>query len=154
VQLINNVNVKKENKMTIAQALKLKNKTTAKLSKLWQRFHESNSYEVGHDPTYFASDLWEEINQVTSELILLKAKIHEASAPVRADIFHMSELKTTVQRLRGLSTNKGTVTRFDTVTTYSCVYDGLWKDTQLETIENKIEELQEKLDTFNHTVTI
>jgi hypothetical protein len=140
--------------MTIAQALKLKNKTTAKLAKLWQRFHESNSYEVGQEPTYFASDLWDEINQVTSELILLKANIHRASEPVRADIFHMSELKTTIQRLRGLSTNKGTVNRYDNVITYTCVYDGLWKDTQLETLENKIEELQEKLDKFNHTTTI
>jgi hypothetical protein len=140
--------------MTIAQALKLKNKTTAKLSKLWQRFHESNSYEVGQEPTYFASDLWEEINQVTIDLVMLKAKIHEASSPIRADIFHMSELKSTIQRLRGLSTNKGTVNRYDNVTTYTCVYDGLWKDTQLETLENKIEELQEKLDKFNHTVTI
>ena len=140
--------------MTIAQALKLKNKTTAKLSKLWQRFHESNSYELGHEPTYFASDLWEEINQVTSDLVMLKAKIHEASAPVRADIFHMSEIKTTIQRLRALSTRKGTNTHYDNVVTYTCVYDGLWKDTQLETLENKIEELQEKLDKFNHTATI
>jgi hypothetical protein len=140
--------------MTIAQALKLKNKTTAKLSKLWQRFHESNSYEIGQDPTYFASDLWEEINQVTSDLVMLKAKIHEASAPVRADIFHMSEIKTTIQRLRALSTRKGTNTHYDNLTTYTCVYDALWKDTQLETLENKIEELQEKLDKFNHTTNI
>lgn len=140
--------------MTIAQALKLKNKTTAKLSKLWQRFYESNSYEIGQDPTYFANDLWEEINQVTSELILLKANIHRASEPVRADIFHLSELKTTIQRLRGLSTNKGTVNRYDNIITYVCVYDALWKDTQLETLENKIEELQEKLDKFNHTTNI
>ena len=140
--------------MNIAQALKLKNKTAVKLNKLWQRFHASNSHQEGEEATYFAADLWNEINSVTVELITLKTKIHTASEPIRADIFHMSELKSTIQNLRGLSTQKGTITRYDQTATYVCTYDTLWKDTQMDVLEAKIEELQEKMDKFNHTTTI
>jgi DNA repair exonuclease SbcCD ATPase subunit len=143
--------------MTISQALKEKNKRIAKLNKLWDRLHRSNSRLDGTDLAYHPVDLWKDINDETAALVELKTKIHVASQSVRSDIFSLSELKSTTQRLRSLDTTKGIVQpRYgtDTPMVMVCDFDTLWKDTNIEALENSIEELQEKLDQFNHTVHI
>jgi hypothetical protein len=143
--------------MTISQALKEKNKKISKLSKLWDRFHQSNSRVADADVTYYSADLWKDINDETALLIDLKTRIHIASQPVRSDIFSLSELKSTAQRLRALNTAKGLIQpRYgdSNPVLMVCDFDTLWKDTNIEALENSIEELQEKLDQFNHTVHI
>ena len=143
--------------MTISQALKEKNKKVAKLNKLWDRFHQSNSRVEGTEVSYHATDLWQDINSETHALVELKTKIHIASEPVRSDIFAMSELKSTAHKLRGLNTQKGIITnRYDNNSQMLmvCDFDTLWKDANIEALEVKIEELQDKLDSFNHTTHI
>jgi hypothetical protein len=143
--------------MTISQALKEKNKRIAKLNKLWDRFRQSNSRLEGTDISYHPVDLWKDINDETAALVELKTKIHVASQPVRSDIFSLSELKSTAHQLRSLNTTKGIIQpRYgeSTPMVMVCDFDTLWKDTNIEALENSIEELQEKLDQFNHTIHI
>lgn len=143
--------------MTISQALKEKNKKVSKLGKLWDRFHQSNSRVEGSEISYNATDLWADINVETGELVELKTRIHVASSPVRSDIFALSELKSTAQRLRSLNTQKGmTISRYgnEAPVTMVCDFDTVWKDANIEALENSIEELQERLDQFNHTTSI
>ena len=65
--------------MTIAQALKEKNKKVAKITKLWQKISSYNSVIEGSEKPYDVEKLWEEYNQAITELIDLKTRIHHAS---------------------------------------------------------------------------
>jgi hypothetical protein len=143
--------------MTIAQALKEKNKKAAKINKLWQKIYSYNSVIAESETPYDLDKVWEELNKETSELISLKTRIHLASAPVRSEIFSLSELKSHMNRIQSVSTNKGKQTnRYDSATPIEMVahFDIKWKDTQVEVLEQTIESIQEKLDTFNHTTEI
>jgi DNA-directed RNA polymerase subunit L len=62
-----------------------------------------------------------------------------------------------MNRIQSVSTNKGKQTnRYDSATPIEMVahFDIKWKDTQVEVLEQTIESIQEKLDTFNHTTEI
>jgi hypothetical protein len=142
--------------MNIAQALKEKNKKVANLQKLWTRISRFNSVSTGNPRPYNIEETWREINQEMSELIDLKARINQASAPVRKDIFAMSELKSLIQGVRGIDTTEGVYqSRYSNESTETtAVLNVAWQDAQIESIEKDIEAIQEKLDTFNHTTEI
>jgi len=142
--------------MNIAQALKEKNKKVAKIQKLWTRIQRFNSVSTGNPRPYDIEETWREINQEMSELIDLKARIHNASAPVRKDIFAMSEFKSLIQGVRGIDTTEGIYqARYSSETTETtAVFNVSWQDAQIESIEKDIESIQEKLDQFNHTTQV
>lgn len=139
--------------MTIAQALKEKNKKVAKIQKLWSRISSYNSVVEGSEKPYNISMTWDSYNAEITELINLKTQIHSASSPVRADIFLLSELKAMSNNVRALNTTSGRYRdRYADDMIEMEAHFGLdWKDARLEEFEAKIEEIQERLDTFNHT---
>jgi hypothetical protein len=142
--------------MTIAQALKEKNKKAANITKLWQKISSYNSVIEGSEKPYDIEKLWGEYNLTVAELIDLKTRIHHASEPIRKDIFAMSELKSTIQNLRSLNTQSGLLRdRYgNEPTTLVAHFSTLWKDNQIELTEKEIDSIQEKLDAFNHTTQI
>jgi hypothetical protein len=143
--------------MTIAQALKEKNKKVTKLSQLWDRLHRYNVTTEGDTRPYSSQDTWNDIEKLTTQIVELKTRIHNASEPVRLNIFMLSELKSKAQRLRGMNTNSGTYRdRYSESAPILQVaeFDVLWKDSMIEQIEARIEETQELLDKFNHTTNI
>jgi len=142
--------------MNIAQALKEKNKKVAKIQKLWTRISRFNSVSTGNPRSYNIEETWLELNQEMHELIGLKARIHNASAPVRKDIFALSELKSLIQGVRGIDTTEGIYqSRYSNESTETTVvFNVAWQDAQIESIEKDIEAIQEKLDGFNHTTQV
>ena len=141
--------------MTIAQALKEKNKIGAKLLKHWGKLQSYNSIIEGSTRAYDPIILLKEIDEMTQNLIDLKAKIHIASSAIRSKIFKMSELKSYISHLRMVSTNDGIVRdRYDSVITMEAIYKTKEIDTLLENIEFEIEKIQEELDIFNHQTSI
>jgi hypothetical protein len=142
--------------MTIAQALKEKNKKVTKLSSMWDRLQRYNVVNEGETKPYSSKDTWEEVNRLTEELVDLKTKIHTASDPVRAKIFMLSELKSKAQRLKSMNTNNGIYRDRYSETTISQIaeFDVLWKDGMVEQVELEIETIQEELDKFNHTTNV
>ena len=142
--------------MTIAQALKEKNKRVAKIGKLWEKIQRYNSVQEGAERPYSSSELYEQVQTEINELVDLKTRIHEASAPVRKDIFALSEMKNLVQRVRSVNTTQGVYRdRYsDSSSLVIAELDIKWQDSTVEAFEEEIEKLQEKLDQFNHTVQI
>jgi len=142
--------------MTIAQALKEKNKKAAKLQKLWGRLQTNNSIIEGGKRVYEPTLVIKEIDELTSQLIDLKTRIHIASMDVRAKIFRMSELKNYLMKLREVSTRDGIVRdRYDsTVITMEAVFKVVDIDVLAEKTEDEIEKTQEELDIFNHQTSI
>lgn len=142
--------------MTIAQALKEKNKKAAKINKLWQKIYQHNSALIDAAKPYDLDKVWDEIQKETAALIELKTKIHAASAPVRKDIFTLSELKSHITKAEGVNTTSGKMAdRYSgTVTEYAAHFGIFWKDNQIEALECTIDSIQERLDKFNHTTEI
>ena len=142
--------------MNIAQALKEKNKKVAKIQKLWTRISRFNSVSTGNPRSYNIEETWGELNNEMHELIDLKARIHNASARVRKDIFALSELKSLIQGVRGIDTTEGVYqSRYSNESTETTVvFNVAWQDAQIERIEKDIEAIQEKLDGFNHTTQV
>ena len=142
--------------MTIAQALKEKNKKVAKIQKIWDRIQRYNSIQEGAERPYSTAELFGQAHAEVGLLVELKTKIHEASSPVRADIFALSEMKNFVQRVRSVNTTQGVHRdRYESTSSLMIAeLDIKWQDAKIEELEEKIEKLQEKLDQFNHTTHI
>jgi DNA repair exonuclease SbcCD ATPase subunit len=139
--------------MTIAQALKEKNKKVARIQKLWDRINRYNSVQEGAERPYEITDLFNQVEAETAALVALKTRIHTVSEPIRESIFELSELKNLAQRVKSLNTTQGVYRdRYDSTSSImTAALDIKWQDTTLEEIEAKIEKIQERLDNFNHT---
>jgi DNA repair ATPase RecN len=142
--------------MTIAQALKEKNKKVAKIEKLWSRISSYNSVEEGSEKPYNLDSTWREYLQEIDDLVKLKTAIHAASAPVREQIFRLSEIKSAIRSIKGLSVNNGKLrNRYMEEPIELKAHFGVeWKDSTVEAYEAEIEKMQEKLDQFNHSTQI
>jgi archaellum component FlaC len=142
--------------MTIAQALKEKNKKVALIQKLWQRIQAYNSLSEGSERPYDIEATYAQVKKEIDSLITLKANIHTASEPVRKEIFELSELKSAIQNVRAINTTKGQYRdRYsETSVNRTAVLGVDWQDSQIESLEARIESIQEKLDKFNHSTQI
>lgn len=139
--------------MTIAQALKEKNKKLEQLNKLWKRLGSNNSVVEGTVREFSPEDLLAQLHQETAAFVELKTRIHSSCSEVRDKVFRLSELKTFVKRLKSVSTNNGKLRdRYEgTVIQYEVFYTEGAMDKIIEKVESEIETTQEFLDHYNHT---
>jgi hypothetical protein len=141
--------------MTLAKALKQKNRLAQKISKLQQEIQRENSVRADDPRKINVEDLFKELNNKVDELIKLKIAIFIASTPMRESILRLSELKSKVVFLQSISTTEGIVSGFrEDPVEYTVVYDKIFVKEQVELCEKKIDEIQDELDKFNHTTDI
>ena len=140
--------------MNIKQALKLKNKLVTQIKEQYEIAKAHNSIEQGNPRRYSALDAINKAAELSNSLIELKTKIHLANAPVYGLIFQMSELKNQIKQLKSLPVDEGKVTeRYGSITTIKEAEINIAeRDDIVKSIENQIEEIQDKLDTHN-TIT-
>jgi hypothetical protein len=142
--------------MNVKQGLKQKNKLVADLKAQYQILQKYNSIEEGNPRRYSMRDTLDKINQLTNDLVNLKAQIHKANQPVYGQIFLMSELKGMVKELKKIPTEEGKSSdRYSSVVSVKEVELNI-VDIQNYVIglEAQIEELQDKLDVHNATAEI
>jgi hypothetical protein len=144
--------------MTIKQALKQKNKLVKNISENTKLMQQHNSVEVGNQRPYSAQMLYEEIQKDTQELASLKAKIHIANTPVMQSIFWMSEMKSTIASLKKMDCTEGKSNRdryrMESEVVLTSEISLVNRNQEIKLLESKIEEIQDKLDTFNATTEI
>ena len=144
--------------MTIKQALKQKNKLVKNISENTKLMQQHNSVEVGNQRPYSTQMLYEEIQKDTQELASLKAKIHIANTPVMQSIFWMSEMKSTIATLRKMDCTEGKSNRdryrMESEVVLTSEISLVNRNQEIKLLESKIEEIQDKLDTFNATTEI
>jgi hypothetical protein len=140
--------------MNIKQALKLKNKLVTQMKEQYEIAKAHNSIEQGNPRRYSALDAINKAAELSNSLIELKTKIHLANGPVYGLIFQMSELKNQIKQLKSLPVDEGKVTeRYGSITTIKEAEINIAeRDDIVKSIENQIEEIQDKLDTHN-TIT-
>ncbi len=137
--------------MNIKQALKLKNKLVAQIKEQYDIAKAHNSIEQGNPRRYSALKAINQAEELSIELAELKTKIHLANAPVYDLIFQMSELKNQIKQLKSIPVEEGKVTeRYGSVTAIKEVELNIAeRDNIVKALENKIEAIQDKLDTHN-----
>jgi len=137
--------------MNIKQALKRKNKLAGKLKQLFTAMHANNSVVAGSNRSYDSLALFEEANQVMSELVSLKTKIHVANAPIANLIFEASELKNVVQNLKVMKCDNGRMIsyRSDNPVEYEATITERKRDEMVSMLEDRLEEINDQLDQFN-----
>ena len=144
--------------MTIKQALKQKNKLVKNIAENTKLMQQHNSVEVGNQRPYSTQMLYEEIQKDTQELASLKAKIHIANTPVMQSIFWMSEMKSTNAALKKMDCTEGKSNRdryrMESEVVLTSEISLVNRNREIKLLESEIEEIQDKLDTFNATTEI
>jgi len=141
--------------MTLAKALKKKNRLVQKISQLQQEIQRENSLQKDDLRKINVEELMTQLQQTTKNLIKLKIAIFVASTPMRENILRLSELKSQIVFLQGINTREGKISEYgDTSIEYTAVYDKLFVRGEVSMCEEKIDAIQDDLDKFNHTIEI
>lgn len=143
--------------MNIKQALKQKNKLIKEITEKTKLMQEYNSIELGNERPYSVNSLYYEVIDASTELSKLKAKIHRANGPVLEDIFLMAEMKSTIQALKKVDCTSGKSNRdrySSTEIILMVEMSIVEKNNKIKELEEKIEEIQDRLDIFNANTEI
>ena len=143
--------------MNIKQALKHKNKLIKEITEKTKLMQEYNSIELGNERPYSVNSLYYEVIDASLELSKLKAKIHRANGPVLEDIFLMAEMKSTIQALKKVdfTSGKSNRDRYSSTEIILMVEMSIVeKNNKIKELEEKIEEIQDRLDIFNANTEI
>jgi hypothetical protein len=137
--------------ITLAKALKLKNRLAGKLAKLMQTVQLYNSTQQTAEQIDVRAAFTERA-ELVRQLTELKVTIARTNAPIQRDIFDLAELKAEVTLLTGLNTKHGTFLEgYPNAgqVSYVAQFRKTEVDAMIDALETRIDTLQDKLDTFN-----
>jgi hypothetical protein len=141
--------------ITLARALKLKNRLAGRLAKLGSDFENYNSLPAGTDRPNLKA-LYAERSDLVAQLTELKVAINAANQPMQRTIFELGEAKSLVALLSKTSTKHGRVVEgyHGTEVEYTAQFRKGDIDREVRRLEVVIDRLQEQLDAFNHRAVI
>jgi len=146
-------------KITLAKALKLKNRLANKTMEVSRSIHDYNSVIEGKERPVDISALIQKREKLVDALINLKTAINSANTPVQKTIYLLAELKGEISFLRGIDTSSGKQMNGiwgDNVRIYNTVaiLDYATVKGLTEEAEASIDANQDLLDKHNHTVEL
>ena len=137
--------------ITLAKALKLKNRLAGRVAKLTADIQAHNSTQQGADAPDVPA-LYARRAEAVAALVDLKAALTQANRPIQRDIYALAEKKAEIALLAGLETKHGTFR--EGYATADTVYVAQLRkadvDARTTALEADIDALQDKLDGFNH----
>lgn len=145
---------------TLAKLLKEKNVLVAQINELKSRIKRENVSEGSNISKYDVKGEYSELNKTIEKLVAVKTCISQLNLKVVDKIYLLGELKAQVSYLKELDVkegifkkearwNEGVVTE-----QYKAQIDSIFVDAEIERLVNKINEIQDELDTHNHTAKI
>ena len=139
--------------ITLAKALKVKNRLAGRLAKAQADIQAYNSVPEGQADQVNVPALMQAREELVGALVGLKAAINDANREAQRDIYLLAEKKATAQFLAGLCTRHGPqppVYPSTIEVTYVAALKKADVDALLVRLEKEIDQLQDKLDQFNH----
>jgi hypothetical protein len=139
--------------ITLAKALKVKNRLTGRLAKVQGDIQAFNSVPVGQADQVNVPALMKTREELVGALVGLKTAINEVNREVQRDIYGLAEKKATAQFLGGISTRHGQQPPAYPSTievNYVAAMKKADVDALVVRLEKEIDQLQDKLDQFNH----
>jgi hypothetical protein len=139
--------------ITLAKALKIKNRLAGRLAKVQADIQAFNSVPVGQADQVNVPALMKTREELVGALVGLKTAINDANREVQRDIYDLAEKKAGAQFLAGISTRHGQQPPVYP-STVEVNYVATLKKTDMDALvvrlEKEIDQLQDKLDQFNH----
>ena len=139
--------------ITLAKALKVKNRLTGRLAKVQADIQAYNSVPAGQADQVNVPALMQTRAELVGALVGHKTAINEANREAQRDIYDLAEKKATAQFLAGDSTRHGPQPAVYPNTTEVSYVAALKKadvDALVARLESEIDLLQDRLDQFNH----
>ena len=139
--------------ITLAKALKVKNRLAGRLAKVQADIQAFNSVPAGQADQVNVPALMQTREELVGALVGLKAAINEANREAQRDIYDLAEKKAAAQFLAGVNTRHGPQPAVYPNTTEVSYVAALKKadvDGLVARLEKEIDRLQDKLDQFNH----
>ena len=139
--------------ITLAKALKVKNRLAGRLAKVQADIQAYNSVPQGQAGQVNVPALMQTREELVGALVGLKSAINEANREAQRDIYLLAEKKATAQFLAGVNTRHGPQPAVYPNTTEVSYVAALKKadvDTLVVGLETEIDQLQDRLDQFNH----
>lgn len=145
--------------MKLQKALKLKKKITGEIAHLKSQISSKNSHVVGslNADKYNMDDLVKTLLDKINTLIGLKYAINEANREIQSHIYRLSEYKALIAFWNSVSVLEGTQainSYSDRVMEYAVQFDEETRDDIVNEFQEKVDALQEEIDTFNYTTDI
>jgi hypothetical protein len=139
--------------ITLAKALKIKNRLTGRLAKVQADIQTYNSVPEGQADQVNVPALTKTREELVGALVNLKTAINDANREAQRDIYDLAEKKAMAQFLAGVNTRHGPqppVYPSTVVVVYVAALKKADVDALVVRLENEIDQLQDKLDQFNH----
>ena len=139
--------------ITLAKALKVKNRLAGRLAKAQADIQAFNSVPEGQADQVNVPALMQAREELVGALVGLKAAINEANREAQRDIYDLAEKKAAAQFLAGVSTRHGPqppVYPSTIEVNYVAALKKADVDALVVRLESEIDQLQDKLDQFNH----
>ncbi len=146
--------------MNLAKALKTKKRMTQKIASLQTEIQTLNSIPEGQDRKINVNDLMDELTAAIKNLVKLKILIFTASIPMRETILMLAETKSRISFLKDIDTHEGKgkqtdysshrTVHVDSEANYEVAFDMVWVRDEVKECEDKIDQMQDELDVFNH----
>jgi hypothetical protein len=139
--------------ITLAKALKIKNRLTGRLAKVQADIQAYNSVPAGQADQVNVPALMKTREELVGALVGVKTAINDANREAQRDIYDLAEKKATAQFLAGVNTRHGPQPAVYPNTTEVSYIAALKKadvDTLVSRLEKEIDQLQDRLDQFNH----
>ena len=140
--------------ITLAQALKEKNRIIGEISKLWALVNRENSCWEIHKRSISVIETMKTINFYTEKLIELKTKIGKANEGNLQNMYALDEYKSQISKLNNLDTSEDIRYRGikdDIMEVRSAEITAADVIEQVKQLQLKCNQLQDAIDAYNAT---
>ena len=139
--------------LTLGKALKIKNRLTGRLAKVQADVQAYNSVPAGQADQVNVPALMKAREELVEALVSLKTAINDANREAQRDIYDLAEKKAAAQFLAGVNTRHGPqppVYPSTVEVNYVAALKKADVDGLVAGLEKEIDQLQDRLDQFNH----
>ena len=146
-------------KITLAQALKEKNRLAGEIARAWALLQTENSKREDIRRVVDVEETYKKIKLYTEKLVELKAKIGVANAGNLERIYRMDEYKSALAKLESINTDETSVFQRLTESTYkefkrTVVFNASQILEMREQLQKECNRLQDEMDAFNASMKI
>jgi hypothetical protein len=141
-------------KITLAKALKLKNRLIGKLQVYISQIQKENCIIEGNTRQFNLIETLMKINSIYEHLKTLKCKIAEKNIAINQYIFSIVDSKQMICFWNSLNTKSGIEYVYDKEVKYASYFISVKAQECVSQLENEIDTLQEKIDAYNATTHI
>ena len=144
--------------VTIARALKEKNRVAGRLAKTRGLIGEENSRDKSVPRGIDVAEMYAQAKELRDRLIAIKSAIAEANKPIVSKIIELDEVKSEIAFLNGLNVKEGKFVTTNYGSRIESDVDAVIRKQQVmeevSALQARADRLQDELDEFNATTKI